>query len=574
MADEPTKAMTKQPTGLVDTALADLGDDTEASWWLPASTGVDGFRSPGRDAPGRKMTRANRTRTQDAGRGFVRSLTGRIPERREGEDPVLHQVRTRLLDSAHDKVDGLLRKLSDHFVTQPKPQNAFLERIVCSKAFESLCSLVISVNTAFIAYTSNYAMANLHDPETTAMKAIEIVFCVFYCVELALRILVFKGSYICSTEWAWNLLDVFLVAVSVQELIMAAGVSSNEEEESSLNMSFLRILRVMKMMKLFRVVRLLRMFRELRLIWGSIVGCLKPVFWATVLIAATSFMVGVCFLQATTGYVRENQKDLPPAELEQLQNLWGTVQQSMLSLYMCVTSGADWGDIADSLKNVGFAYYMLFLLYILFYNCVVANTLTSLFVESTMVNADRDQQHVIQNALEQSDKIIDKLHGWFDEVDTDGNGCITYEEFCEGLNNPRSVAFASTLDIGVTDLKQFFAALSRNGKQSVDLETFVVGCIKLRGWARSMDLVELMYFHRQAVAQTRLQQRQFHDFCLAKFEAIKALQLETAGVLRNIADGKGSVAAAASGVQDGPRSVTTHSCSSEKEQSVGQALLS
>eukprot|EP00929_Paragymnodinium_shiwhaense_P038289 TRINITY_DN20259_c0_g1_i1.p1 TRINITY_DN20259_c0_g1~~TRINITY_DN20259_c0_g1_i1.p1 ORF type:complete len:1209 (-),score=344.57 TRINITY_DN20259_c0_g1_i1:176-3772(-) len=554
-------------------------DDSEplASWSAPAISGLEAHRSPRRKKTRQKSNLDSRETS------FSRALTGFLVGK-ERHDPVLRQVRSRLVQASVDHVDTYMRTLLNHFSAEPRQQNEFLARIVCSKPFESLCSLVIIINTAFIAYSSNYAMANLHEPETVGMQVIELSFCAFYAVELVLRLLVFRGSYICSTEWAWNTLDVFLVAVSVQEIIMA-GLSSNSE--SSLNMSFLRILRIMKMMKLFRVVRLLRMFRELRLIWSSIVGCAKPVFWATVLIAATSFMVGVCFLQAATGYIREKELEISREELEELANLWGTVQHSMLSLYMCVTNGADWADIADSLVNVGMPYYMLFLLYILFYTCVVANTLTSLFVESTMVNADKDQQHVIQNALEQADKIIDKLRGWFMDVDSDGNGFITYEEFCEALNDPRSVAFASTLDLGMTDLKQFFAALSLNGKQPVDLETFVVGCIKLRGWARSMDLMELMYFHRQNVQQTRLQQLRFHEFCLAKFESIKSLQLETAGVIRNLAktSEQGSMAPAATaavpaaavspGAPETPAVVETKIASSiEKEAPAGGELRS
>eukprot|EP00929_Paragymnodinium_shiwhaense_P014853 TRINITY_DN12281_c0_g1_i1.p1 TRINITY_DN12281_c0_g1~~TRINITY_DN12281_c0_g1_i1.p1 ORF type:complete len:785 (+),score=156.73 TRINITY_DN12281_c0_g1_i1:134-2356(+) len=498
----------------------------EASWPLSDSGNMGLFREASRKASRARM-KSRTISTAAATQDLKRSMTG--------NDAALAQVRARLDDSA-DRMGSWLRTLSNSFASPPMPQNPFLEKVVCTKAFESLSSLVISLNTIFIAYTSNYAMENIDNPETLTMQVIDIAFCAFYLVELMLRILVFKGSYLCSTEWTWNSLDIMLVAVSVQELIVTAGVSSSEKRP---NMSFLRILRVMKMMKLFRVVRLLRMFRELRLIWDSIVGCLRPLFWATTLIVAVSFMVGVCFLQAATNYIREKRQELPHEDIQQLEDLWGTVQRSMLSLYKCVTGGADWGDVAITLVDIGMAYYLLFLLYILFYNCVIANTLTSLFVESTMMNADKDQQCVIQNALEQSDKIIDKLRDWFADVDADGSGSITYEEFCNALNNPRSLAFASTLEIGVTDLKQFFAALSRNGEQPVDLETFVVGCIKLRGSARSMDLMELMYFHSQAVQQAKVQQGTFQEFCLEKFDEMKAVQLQTAGFVKKIAEVSG-----------------------------------
>eukprot|EP00929_Paragymnodinium_shiwhaense_P046824 TRINITY_DN2381_c0_g1_i1.p1 TRINITY_DN2381_c0_g1~~TRINITY_DN2381_c0_g1_i1.p1 ORF type:complete len:788 (-),score=160.85 TRINITY_DN2381_c0_g1_i1:470-2833(-) len=434
----------------------------------------------------------------------------------DGDNPVLQHVRSRVLGS---QVGTMVRSLSEKFATEPIKPNGQLGNFVCSRTFESLCCMVIMINTIYIAFATNHASSNLEEGDTQGMKNVEILFCIFYTVEILLRIAAFRWSYICSSEWAWNSLDVFLVIISIQEVALTAGLDATNGGGPS--MSFLRILRVMKMMKLFRVVRLMRMFRELRLIWSSIVGCVKAIFWALVLIMATSYMVGVCFTQATTGYLRELGEKIDEEQFDRLRGYWGNVQMSMLSLYMCVTNGADWADVADSLFVVGNAYYALFLLYILFYTCVVANTLTSLFVESTIANADKDQQYVIMNALEQSDKIIDKLRHWFEDVDLDGNGYITFEEFCEKLHDPRSVAFASTMNIEVTDLKQFFSVLSVNGSQPVDLETFVVGCIKLRGAAKSMDLMELMYFHRQAVEQARRQQVKFEEFCTAQFETIQ-----------------------------------------------------
>eukprot|EP00747_Dinoflagellata_sp_TGD_P085320 gnl/TRDRNA2_/TRDRNA2_162842_c4_seq1.p1 gnl/TRDRNA2_/TRDRNA2_162842_c4~~gnl/TRDRNA2_/TRDRNA2_162842_c4_seq1.p1 ORF type:complete len:110 (+),score=24.00 gnl/TRDRNA2_/TRDRNA2_162842_c4_seq1:121-450(+) len=53
-------------------------------------------------------------------------------------------------------------------------------------------------------------------------------------------------------------------------------------------------------------------------------------------------------------------------------------------------------------------------------------------------------------------------------------------------------AFMSKLEIEAMELETLFKLLSDDGHQTVDLETFVVGCMKIRGPARSMDLVGLI----------------------------------------------------------------------------------
>eukprot|EP00929_Paragymnodinium_shiwhaense_P101787 TRINITY_DN6497_c0_g1_i1.p1 TRINITY_DN6497_c0_g1~~TRINITY_DN6497_c0_g1_i1.p1 ORF type:complete len:775 (-),score=128.36 TRINITY_DN6497_c0_g1_i1:227-2551(-) len=402
--------------------------------------------------------------------------------------------------------------------SQPPPAaEGRLADLVGSRGFELFCSFAITLNAVFIALASNHAMKNLHDPSTNLMDGAELLFCLFYTVELSLRFMVHKQYYIYSSEWAWNSFDLLLVMVSLQEML----VNYLPMMSTGISLSFLRILRVMKMVRLFRVVRLMRMFRELRLIWNSIFGCVKAIFWAMMLIASVSFMVGVCFVQASTAYLQENYDSISPDDVLLIKHWWGSVQTAMLTLYKSVTGGHDWAEAVVTLWPIGTAYYMLFLLYILFYTCVICNTITSLFVESTMFNADKDHQAVVQNALENTEEYIEKLRGWFSSVDTDGSGCITYDEFCDKLQDPQAIAFASTLNIELTDLKQFFAGLSNNGARAVDLETFVVGCIRMRGPAKSIDLLELIFNEREAAERSRQQLSEFENFCLSELKSLR-----------------------------------------------------
>eukprot|EP00929_Paragymnodinium_shiwhaense_P096628 TRINITY_DN58275_c0_g1_i1.p1 TRINITY_DN58275_c0_g1~~TRINITY_DN58275_c0_g1_i1.p1 ORF type:complete len:686 (-),score=165.63 TRINITY_DN58275_c0_g1_i1:286-2343(-) len=397
---------------------------------------------------------------------------------------------------------SIIRKLPALMRADAAPVNNFVGRFVSSKQFETVCSLVITCNAMFIAYASDQAMIHLGAPKATPLVMAEIAFSLFYLVELILRAYVYRLRFFLSKEWMWNNFDLALVVFTSQELIMELGFM-NDEDQGNMNMSFLRFLRIMKMVKLFRIIRLMRMFRELRLIWQSIMGSMKAIFWAMMLIAVTSFMVGVCFLQATTNHLIDQKHRLAPADIAQLMHRWGSCKNCMLSLFKSVTNGADWEAVADVLQDMGFLYYFLFLFFILFFTCVVTNTLTSLFVETTMMNAEKDQAYATQNALENSNKYIAKLKNWFEDLDDDGSGLVSYEEFVAALEDQEAVAFASTLEIEITDLKQFFSILSKGGTKDVDVETFVVGCIKMRGNARSMDLVSLITMEKEFVREVR-----------------------------------------------------------------------
>jgi hypothetical protein len=158
--------------------------------------------------------------------------------------------------------------------------------------------------------------------------------------------------------------------------------------------------------------------------------------------------------------------------------------------------GTDWENVAEPLKEVGIFFYVLFLLYIAIFEVVIMNTITSVFFEAMMTNSDKDQLAVIEMHMEKKEEYIDKLEQFYMNMDDDGDGEITYDEFMRHVDNdPHMLAFASALEIDLMDAKEFFRVLSNEETCGVDLETFVTGCIKLKGTARSMDLMDLIQSH-------------------------------------------------------------------------------
>jgi hypothetical protein len=407
---------------------------------------------------------------------------------------------------------------------QPHGSHGCVGRFVRGKGFEYLCMSIITFNVFFIAWSADQARDSLTESSNSRLrKALDLFFCIFYTIELGLKICVQRLYFFLGEEWQWNSFDFFLVATAIHdEVVDAIGDGSGG------GVSFLRILRVMKMMKLLRMIRLMRMFRELRLIMNAIAGSMKSMLWSMVLIAVVLFMFSVFFMQACTDFLEKEGDGVNPSVRQEIDSFWGSVVQSMLSMYMASMSGEDWIKIARPLEDIGWLYYGAFLLYIGFYECVVANTLTSLFVESTMANADKDQQELINAELENKDQYVRMLQSWYESLDRDNSGTLTYAEIVDSLDAPEMMAFAAQMGIDALDVKQFFTVLSCNGRRAVDLETFVVGCIKLKGMAKSMDLMDLTYAHRQAAAD----QQRFAEFVELQFEYQRAQFEQLSNLLR------------------------------------------
>jgi len=210
-----------------------------------------------------------------------------------------------------------------------------------------------------------------------------------------------------------------------------------------------------------------------------------------------TYMVGICFLQASTTYLQSLGQNPDPQSIA-IQRYWGSVSTAMLSLYKASTNGEGWAEMADALKPAGAAFYILFILYIAFFMFVVMNTLTSLFIEATIQNAEKDKNMMIREELQRKSEYVSWAVELFNNIDQDASGDISEDEFRKHANNPELLAFASSLELDVTDIAQFYNMLSCRGKYNVDVDTFVNGCIKLKGTARSMDLQTLIALQKRS----------------------------------------------------------------------------
>jgi len=80
----------------------------------------------------------------------------------------------------------------------------------------------------------------------------------------------------------------------------------------------------------------------------------------------------------------------------------------------------------------------------------------------------------------------------FDEADANGSGTINWHEFKAYLENPRVQAYLGTKQLNAFDARLFFDVLKDGRTDELDLEAFVVGCQRLKGQARSVDLLAVL----------------------------------------------------------------------------------
>jgi hypothetical protein len=115
------------------------------------------------------------------------------------------------------------------------------------------------------------------------------------------------------------------------------------------------------------------------------------------------------------------------------------------------------------------------------------NTVTGVFVELAMRANVNCRQVTINDELAAKKQFLRDLHNLFHEMDGNGDGCISYEEFCNSLADERVIAYFKALNLDVHDTRALFHLLDVDRSDRVDMVEFLNGCYQLQGDARSID---------------------------------------------------------------------------------------
>jgi len=375
------------------------------------------------------------------------------------------------------------------------------ERMVRSKCFEWFSGSLILLNCIFIGWhtqmMASRAIENTsqdmdpHVNTSTEVLIMQVGFTGCFLVELLVRWAA-EGviDFFRSADLVWNVLDVICVLIGVvdasAEIVMLA--TGLEEQTPLRGFTVMRVLRVVRIVRVVRVIRIMRFFRELRMMIFSTVNCLKSVVWIILFLFGLFYMFGVAFTQAVTSYL-DNLEMRKLSEYSSLQLYFGTLDSSILALYMAMSGGQNWHVYYDSLATMsgGEFWCLLYILYITFALFAVVNIVTGVFVDTALQSSKNDREVVVQEELEQKQDYLKQLHQLLQAIDENSEGRITREVLQQAFKHETILAYFSHLKIDVPDAATLFDLLDFDQSGTIDLEEFLHGCYQLHGEATHLE---------------------------------------------------------------------------------------
>jgi hypothetical protein len=328
-------------------------------------------------------------------------------------------------------------------------------------------------------------LKNTHQDEADEeWHHVDLLFTVFFTLELIIRVAAERWSFVFGVNWAWNLFDSVLVFESLVDLVLVRSAAPD--------ISFTRVLRLVRFTRVLRILRAMRSCQTLRVMAFSIFKSLASLLWVFVLVSFVIYFFAVLFASGVVEIFNRADSDASPIP-DSVAEKYCSLTDVMMSLFMCISGGDDWTVMVTPLYDVNFMYVALFVVYIFFMSFGVLNVVVGHFVENAAKASLKDKDALVKNELKQEKEYCLKMQRIFKDADKDGDGELTWTEFEEYLSNGTTAAYFSTAGLDANIAKTLFRLLDVDDTDRVGIDEFVGGCMRLKGAARSIDVNMLLY---------------------------------------------------------------------------------
>lgn len=375
--------------------------------------------------------------------------------------------------------------------------------MVQNPAFDAFFGFVVITNAVFIGIDLEMSTS----PGTPdlgmylAFRVVQYLYTFLFTIELLLRIRAADGltGFMWTDDWHWNFLDIFIVTSSLWEIIVDFTHMLGEQGLGSLagvsSLKAFRIIRITRVVKTVRVIRLFRFVLKLRTLITSIASTLTSLFWAMILLTLVIYVFAILFAQTVNDYVRH--PDMMSAVMTERDKLaaeryFKDLPTTMLSLFMSIAGGVSWEEVIAPLMSISSIWAWVFLFYFFFTYFAVLNVVTAVFCQSAIDSAQSDHTMMVQSILDDKEAHLEKIKALFSQMAYNEEGGITFAMFEEKINSAAVKEYFATLGLDVWDAWSFFKLLDADAGGSVEIEEFLMGCLRLRGQATAIDVGKIL----------------------------------------------------------------------------------
>eukprot|EP00397_Hematodinium_sp_SG-2012_P009099 GEMP01009174.1.p1 GENE.GEMP01009174.1~~GEMP01009174.1.p1 ORF type:complete len:666 (+),score=112.84 GEMP01009174.1:287-2284(+) len=372
-----------------------------------------------------------------------------------------------------------------------------LVRIAESLTFEGCTTLVALLQVIFISLYMDCLSRNTlcaDSPETKYcectsdyQKALNMIFILslpFFLSEWILRLYVGQMHVLTNSVFLVDTLCTWICGIAFLYVSLNGGVETNPQAW----LLSLSVLRVIHVTSAIHFVARKPLMKEVWLLIRGFSSSLRTLFCSAFLMVFTIYIFAVIGT-ATIGHSNRDGFVHPHAFLR--AEAFDSLFTSCLTLFRCLFND-DAFELIEELHldfpHVSIYYYV----YVATMSFVVMNLIIGVIVDNALEITSRDEEMIVHEVLMDRRKLMEQLAEIFGELDSDGSGVVTFEEFINAFQIKEMRYMLQSLDFDEKDLIDLFQTLDDDNTGCLNLEEFLFGMSRLQGEPRAKDFLALM----------------------------------------------------------------------------------
>jgi len=309
------------------------------------------------------------------------------------------------------------------------------QQVAKSHVFDLISLVMIFATAAWLFVDTDYNQNEVLSQAPIIFQLVEHVFCVYFLVELLIRLMAFKHKWeaLCNKWWVFDLVLVLLMVIQTWLMPLVLAVSGGSHDRWFEEAGPLQLLRILRLTRMARVVRLMAAFPEMQIIIRGITMARKSVLCTLMLLVVIVYTFAVAFTLLTRG-------------TDVGTHFFNRVPDSMNTLIWNGVLGENLPVVANALGAESIFLGGLLLTFVLLASLTVMNMLIGVLVEVVSVVARLEKETLVVNFVTARLQAVIRL------IDPCFEGQITRQTFASMLSHPEALTALNEVGVDVVAL--------------------------------------------------------------------------------------------------------------------------
>jgi len=316
-------------------------------------------------------------------------------------------------------------------------ETGFFQNVAKSSKFENLTLGIICVNALWISIDTDLNGAETILDAAAVFVAADVMFFTYFTIELVIRFMAFKHKCRCLRD-AWFVFDSTLVTLYAFDPF-TIGLLAYASGGGGLDLPT-AVLRLFRLARLSRLVRMLRSLPELMIMIKGMMTAAASVGYTLGLLLLVTYIFAIAIrnlVPPDSDYVPSVSPFTTPIE----STFFESVPEGMHMLIVFACFFDEGASFIIPVKEQSTPVFILSWMYIALAGMTIMNMLIGVLCEVISAVAAEEKESMM------IDTVHEKFDGIVKELDQNGDGDLSYDEFEKILDYPEALAALESVNV-------------------------------------------------------------------------------------------------------------------------------